>query len=88
MAAVASMVARSDVDVAEALVVAAVGADDADGDGGGPASLSPHAETAANISVPVAQEINPSRNFMALCPAASRCSARGTDDTRGGAGIV
>jgi hypothetical protein len=38
--------------------------------------------------VPVAQEINPSRIFMALCLAASRCSARGTDDTRGGARIV
>ena len=61
----ASALAASDGELGEALVVAALGYDD-DGSAvaGGSVSLPPHAETAANMSVPVAQEISPSRFVM------------------------
>ena len=51
-------------------------------------SLAPQAETAANSSVPVAQEINPSRIFIALVllPLAVRLEAQTTP--AGGACIV
>ena len=61
----ASALAASDGELGEALVVGELGdVDDGSAVGGGSVSLPPHAETAANISVPVAQEINPSRIFM------------------------
>lgn len=56
----------SDGEAGDALVVGALGGEDAGGRGGGSAPFSSHAETAANISVPVAHEISPSRIFMAL----------------------
>ena len=51
-------------------------------------SLVPQAETAANRSVPVAQEVNPSRIFIALVllPLAVRLEAQTTP--AGGACIV
>jgi hypothetical protein len=63
---VASALAASDGELGEALVVGELGDDDDDGSAvaGGSVSLPPHAETAANISVPVAQEISPSRFVM------------------------
>jgi hypothetical protein len=58
--------------VGEVVEAVAVGAFDSVGDdvagvvGGGSASLSAHADTAANRSVPVARKVNPSRFFMVV----------------------
>jgi hypothetical protein len=85
----AAVAAAADGEVGEALVVDALGDDEEECElGGGSASLPPHAETAANISVPVAQEINPSRIFIALVllPLAIRLEAQPTP--AGGACIV
>ncbi|NYE38652.1 putative RNA methylase [Nocardioides cavernae] len=56
-------------DVGEAVAVGladSVGDDVAGDVGGGSASLSAHADTAANRSVPVARKVNPSRFFMVV----------------------
>ena len=61
----AAALAASDGELGEELVVGELGdGDDGSEVGGGSVLLPPHAETAANITVPVAQEINPSRFIM------------------------
>jgi len=85
--------AASDDEVGDALGVGVLVVRELDDDvslGGGAesASLFPHAETATNMSAPVAQEISPSRIFMVcvLLPLAGRREAQ--TNPRGGECIV
>lgn len=83
--------ATSESELGDGLDDAEVGTDELTGgdeDGSASELELAHAVTATNISVPVAQEINPSRTVMALVPLLSPFGLRHRRHPAGGACIV